>query len=738
MAMMQGMRLRPPRSWRPLVPAALVLGLASPATANTFDAATGKLHLDASAALAVSFDDAASIPADLDATFFHAGGGEQAADFVANPDGLEGTGALAFGGTAIEGRFDLTSLGEMLTGRRVALTLWQQAQGTRAQVLIEWRVPDPQGDPEGGLTIGAITLLPTGRATDDGWVEYGSGPFDYAAAGVLPPHRLTLRDVQHIGDELMAYATADTQARVWLDALEIVDLGPALVPTGTCTAYSEATDCGPEGLCVLGRCVDGAIAEGPVPQDESIRNDYLTRRLNEFKYYQGGRIPQAKLPEFEAIVDAVRDEPTTATFWPEIQRGSETLLDGHTSPPSLRYGQSRNLGVCIHLGDADLLPDGGSAPLVFNITEQNPVATALQEGDALVAIDGQPPLAWAEQVHRHIRYNGDPAGYEMVAMRYLLRGAVQTGATLTFHRCPYVGPGTPAPCTANEVQVITLDLATLLGDPAWSQSLPDWYADDIECDFRFRRATNDSDVRDYDYAGFADEGNIRTLIINGVPNYYGSESWWQTVYDALGIPPTHFILDQRKGRGGVITAVDFLMSLMGQPQDFSHMRIVPWLERELNSSLWTTLTTCSSPWWLPDECGGYMNWVFGQEANVGVDLWVAGQIPVAVLNTFDVSGNDYTSKLATYRSAPTRIFAPAPTYGAFGPINRLPLHFDEPRGGSVQVFDTVFMQASQDPIGEFETAKGVPPDQVVLQKQSDAVQGIDTLIETAKQWLATQ
>ncbi|MBW2455730.1 MAG: hypothetical protein JRI68_14530 [Deltaproteobacteria bacterium] len=734
------MRLRLPAALPGLALLALGIGLARPSAAATFDEATGKLHLDADAALAISFDDAASVPADFEATFFHAVGGEQEVDYVANPDGLEGQGALSFGGTAVEGRFDLSSLGEELGGRRVELTVWQQPQGTRAQILIEWKVPDPGGDPEAGVVIGAITLLPTGRATDDGWIEFGSGPFDFAAAGTMGPQRLVLRDVQHIGDELIAYATPDATARVLLDALEIRDLGPALVPTGPCTAFDEATDCGPEGLCALGRCVDGAIVGGPVPQNESIRNDYLTRRLNEFKFYQGGRIPQANMPEFEAVVDGLRDSPTAATFWAEIERGSEKLWDGHTSPPSLRYGplQSVNLGVCLHLGEADLLPGGGSAPLVFNLTSQNPFAAALQEGDVLVAIDGQPPMQWAAQVHRHIRYNGDPAGYEMVAMRYLLRGATQTGATLTFHRCPYVGPGTPTSCTANEVEIITLDLGAMLGQPAWSQTLPDWYTDDVECDFRFRRAVNDSNVREYDYAGFADEGQVRTLIINGVPPYYGSEGWWQTVYDALEIPPTHFILDQRKGRGGVINAVDFLMALMSEPQDFSHMRIVPWLDRELDSSLWTSLTTCSSPWWLPDQCGGYLQWVFGEEANSSVDLWVAGTMPVAVLNTFDVSGNDFTSKLATYRSGPTRIFAPAPTYGAFGPINRLPIHFDEPRGGTVQVFDTVFMKASQDPIGDFETSKGVAPDQVVLQKQSDAVQGIDTLIEAAKQWLATQ
>ncbi|RLB61337.1 MAG: hypothetical protein DRI90_11625, partial [Deltaproteobacteria bacterium] len=587
---------------------------------------------------------------------------------------------------------------------------------------------------------GVVTLLPTGRATDDGWIELGSGPFDFAAAGTMGPAHLTFRDVQHINEDIMSYATADPQARVLLDALEIRDLGPALVPTTTCTAFDEASDCGPEGLCALGRCVDGAIVAGPMPQTASLRNDYLTRRLNEFKMYQGGRTPQDNMPKFEAIVDELRDNATAATFWPEIQRGSEELWDGHTSPPTLSYGPhaATNLGICVHLGEADLLPGGGPAPMFFEATSTNPVAAALQDGDVLVAIDGQPPFQWADRVQRLIRYNGDPGGYQMMAAAALVKAATQTGATLTFHRCPYGGSGPPTACNPNEVVIVTLDLAALLGDPVWLGTLPPWAADDEECDFRFRRATGDADVREYDYAGFADEGSVRTLIINGVPFYYTAEAWWQTVHDALGTPPTHFILDQRKGRGGVINAVDFLMGLLGKPQDFSHMRIVPWLDRELDQTLWTAFLTCSSPWYVPDECGGYMEWVFGQEANVEVDLWVAGDIPVAVLNSFDVSGNDFTSKLATYRSGPTRIFGPAPTYGAFGPINRLPIHLDEPSGGSVQVFDTIFMQASQDPLGDFETSKGVPPDQVVMQRQSDAVQGIDTLIEAAKQWLATQ
>jgi hypothetical protein len=134
-------------------------------------------------------------------------------------------------------------------------------------------------------------------------------------------------------------------------------------------------------------------------------------------------------------------------------------------------------------------------------------------------------------------------------------------------------------------------------------------------------------------------------------------------------------------------------------------------------------------------CGGAWRWVLSAESERAITPGVAADTRLAILNSYDVSGNDYTSRILSYRSGPTLIFGPAPSFGAFGPINNLPPHLGELSGGSLQHHDTLFLVATDDPTEEFATGIGVAPDVVVLQRQSDAVQGVDTMIEAARAWL---
>lgn len=724
------MRPSNPLLYLAAVVAALGVWPPRPATAATFDETTGQLRLGP-AAFSISFDDPQSIPPELGAEFFDEWEQPLDPEFVTDPNGLEGAGALSFGGVFEVASFDLTPLWSELSGRRVELRIWQRPLGTRASVHLLWG-QGPLTGPDEGLLLGMAPVLPTGRATDDGWVEYSTGPFDFAAGGVFGPAQLLMADVQPTSQGREDYAWRDPTARVLIDALEIVDLGPAVVPDASCNMLDEADRCGPLGVCQFGRCVDGAIVNGPVPQTESIRHDYLTRRINEYAFYEGGRLPQDHMVELQAVLDGLRSDSSAATFWPGIKRGIEKLWDGHAFQPTMSWGPyaATNLGICVHLGHADLLPTGGTAPLVFEVTGTNPAADLLQEGDVLVAIDGKPPYVWANAAKRLIRYNGDPEGFAMVVAPGLVRAAVQAAATLTFERCPYTGPGLPTPCATDELETITVDLGELFGQRLWSDMLPTWYDDEEECDYRFRRELTEENIKDYDYAGAADDGPIRTLIINGVPSYWETPQWFTTVGQALEPPPQYLIVDQRTGHGGDVTTVDFMMGMLVLPEDFHRMELLPSFDRPLDEALWDALSSCQGY-----DCGGYFRWPLGGFVQLGTSRGVAGSIRVAVLNAFDVSGNDYTSKLFTYRSAETRIYSAAPSYGAFGPISSLPVHMDEVIGGSVQVYDTIFVAQPQDPLVDFTTGTGVAPDTVVWQRQSDAVQGIDTAIAAAKQWL---
>ena len=134
------------------------------------------------------------------------------------------------------------------------------------------------------------------------------------------------------------------------------------------------------------------------------------------------------------------------------------------------------------------------------------------------------------------------------------------------------------------------------------------------------------------------------------------------------------------------------------------------------------------------DCGNSFRWVLGDVAG-GTRGNAAGS-KLAVLNSVDVSGNDYLSRLITERAeGETRIFGPSDTFGAFGVIWSLAGHVGEFSGGSFQVHDTLFLQSVSDTNTDFVTSFGIPVDEVVRQKQSDAVLGKDTLIEAARAWL---
>src|SRR5262249_23574842 len=148
------------------------------------------------------------------------------------------------------------------------------------------------------------TFLPTGNVTDDGWEEWSTGPVDWQWGGVFAPIQLTMMDQQ-----INAYyggATYDTEAYALVDALHVNDLGDAAVPPSSCTLVNEATGCGDDGVCQLGRCVDGAQRMGAnAPLNKGAREDYLNRRLFEVDHFEGGRVPQQQVADVRAALEGI-------------------------------------------------------------------------------------------------------------------------------------------------------------------------------------------------------------------------------------------------------------------------------------------------------------------------------------------------------------------------------------------------------------------------------------------------
>lgn len=707
------------------------LALASAAHAGGFDASSGKVTLEG-AAFALSFDDASELE-DRQVTGYDAFTGDEldAADVAERliddeAQALEGTGALALGGDVNYLTLDLAGLDE-LVGRRVEVRLWQQPQGARMTPSLSWTA----GDGNDAAYLGTVTFQPTGEVTSDGWQEWTSGPLDFAWGGVLAPATL------YFVDETIAgayYGLAENpSARALVDALVIEDLGAALVPVSTCTLPTEASDCGSGGLCHLGRCVDAAVRAGQPLLDEGLRADYLDRRVFEVAAFEGGRAPSARAGEVAQALEVLRSAAGAASFWPAFAEAYTLLVDGHASGPMSAYPAYQNAGVCVHLGKADLLPGAPEVPLVFQ-PGATAIGASLQAGDALVRIDGMPVAEWAALAGRLIQHPGDPAGRDVVIAPQIFVAALDAGAVVTFERCAQ-----ETPCSASEVEEIDLDLRALVGDPLIEGAPVVGYADIATCDYRFVRpvpSTARSANTDYAFAGHVDEGDVRFLVINGVPQQYGEggQEWFDAIDAATADAPAKLVLDERTGNGGGVDAVDWLAAILSAEGDWFAMDFLPGFEGEDLAAPRAAVVACSeSDQGWGTGCGNGFRWPFGETA--GNKLGQAANSKLAVVIGLDVSGNDYLTKLLRERSGETRVFGAGATWGAFGVIWPMAAHTGELSGGSLQVQDTLFMRSDSDANTDFPTSTGERPDEIVLQTQSDARLGRDTALEAARAWL---
>lgn len=711
--------------------AALFALQASKAHAAHFDERRGVMDLSGSA-LAFGFEAHESL--DVFAAFDADGNTVSASDLalLRVGTGIEGTSAIALGGPVAEGALILPAFPSVayLRGRRVEIRFWQRAHGQQFAAHVVWAASHTE-------PLADLPFQLTGRGTDDGWNEWTSGPIDFSLGGEIDPAYIYLASNMH--DWTQATGDDDPSALTWIDAISVEDLGPASVPSSTCNLSTEAAICGEAGACMLGRCVDATASDGPMFINPTMRSDYLARRSFELAHLEGGRHGAAELPSVRAALSALAQETSSARYQTALSAALARLEDGHLSPPISRYPAQRATGICVHLGEGDMLPEGGQYPLVFATSATSEIARQVEIGDALVSIDGMSVAEYSDAARRYIAYFGDADARAVVTAPMVLNAAATIGSVLRFAR-PTCAPRTPVQhCAPDEVTFIDIDLGQAEAS-AWQGSSPGWLADDITCDYRFHRAFAEPAGTQYAFAGSQDEDGIRTLQINGVPSGYSraGRRWFQAVTDALSSSPERLILDQRTGYGGGIDAVDHLMSYLVGPQDFDRMALITQTAQPIDEPMLRRLQSCASQasteggW---NDCGNFIDWQLGG----GEQTAAAETSRLAILVGFDISGNDYVTKLATYRrTGATRIFGGAPTAGAFGVIWSLPAVGYELSGGSIQVQDTIFRDAYLDRNLEFQTSTGVAPHELVLQRQSDAIRDIDTVVQAATAWLRAE
>jgi hypothetical protein len=108
---------------------------------------------------------------------------------------------------------------------------------------------------------------------------------------------------------------------------------------------------------------------------------------------------------------------------------------------------------------------------------------------------------------------------------------------------------------------------------------------------------------------------------------------------------------------------------------------------------------------------------------------------VAWLQAADVSANDYLAALVQGR-ANQRVFGPGPTSGSYGTISSIAPLLLGWHGGSIQMTDSLWADTPTSLANQsFRSGVGVPPDEVVAQKMSDAMNNIDTMLAAARAWL---
>lgn len=694
----------------------MVSGLAWEAAATDFDASSGKVVAQSGDYL-YRFDEyfptlelygvsGPILESDARARFLHN-----------EAKAIEGSGAVRLGGTMAFGWLPIVSAGRFF-GRRVEMRLWQRPEGAQLYAELYWAI-GPRGG-EGALT-GRLMFQPTGRATDDGWEEWSSGPVDFAMGGTLNPGWVFLEVPEALFD-------SDGAPTVLLDAFSIHDLGPAAVPPVACSVLNEDQRCGQDGLCLLGRCVDAAPLVGPLPFSASQRQYYLARTRAQFRHFEGGRGPLRNLAAFEEQLLALERATAAKVFRAGLEEAVNALGDGHAQAPGVGPGFLFPSTVCVELGRADLLPGAPLAPLITSISPGVPWTRGLAPGDALTAIDGLPVPEWRARAKSRLAYQGDEAGRDYATTQALLEAAIGSGAVLELSRCRPL-PG-EASCPPERVEKLKVDIG-LAEAGVWNGGALPWsFTDTAGCDHRFISPVSGGDRSDYTYAETEERGGIRYLAINGTPD---DEHWNSSVSLAFSGTSSRVLLDQRTGFGGAKEAIDLIAAAVLAPEELYDIVDVPQLgvSIEVAQAAFPECKVKEVP-----ACELFDSWDIGSSSMTQATRGHAKDARIAVLNGYDVSGNDYVARVFEHRDpARTRIFGAVPTVGAYGVIFPLPSLPGERAGGSLQVSDAAFLRHPGEAWTGFITGTGVAPQEVVLQLQSDILLGVDTPLAAAERWL---
>ncbi len=719
-----------------------VLACSEAHAASTFDEATAKLSLPKDAARTWDFETGAALVGASFAEWTVDGGapsvslaplasaGDAEALLVAgDADHVEGNRALR-----LSGRRGLVlsdaALFDGLAKGKMEVTLWARADGTTPQVSVIYD-RDVESAIGSRTPFASVRAVPTGRETSDGWAELSTGPIDASVWGV--PARAIL--------VMPSYYAVDKDAFV-IDALDVRRVDGKPMEAKACTTQNVGAVCGDDGDCMFGRCVASTFTWGVLPE-AAHRSEIAERWVHWSTRLMGDRnaaaIGLAKLtPDARALAKVSR---SSREFFGGMNRLVNELRDNHTSfgspanyssfAPQVLYGTSSGLGACFGVVDKDIM-GGGRGFAVFRATSGTPLTgKKLERGDVIVSIDGRDPKEWVDDVwHTSARtLPNDPTSDWGSAAVDLSTLITVRANTVTVARCASADA-----CDADHREVFTLDVAS----KAYQAVVADagGNGESFACSARFTDAVErlaqpgrgEDAVSTQTGAG----GETRVQF----DGFVGRGTWQSTMTSVFSARPAAVVMDARMGHGGYYQTVEHLFHLLRGTSDPMGVFSVGRGSYDEADPAWLLdqYRECTTS--RGDQWSCFVGNANGFFANVADPP--GKETKIAWLNTYDVSANDFMPRLLKGRAG-FRVFAPHATAGAFGAISSLPSLYPGWSGGSIQVQDARFA-AGFDGVASarWESGHGVEPDEVVAEKLSDAISGVDTILTAATTWLASQ
>ena len=636
-------------------------------------------------------------------------------------DAVEGAHAIRLGDAYAGLAISDPDLWQSVAASRFEIIMWIRADGTEPSLAVFYD-QDPDIILHTGMAVAPVRAIRTGRETSDGWVEISTGPIDGSVRG-MPVRGVTIMpEIQE----------APTH-RFLVDALEVRKAEGTPTPDIACRQSNVDSVCGATGECLYGRCIADTVVWGPLPS-ATHRHELVERWVHWATHVMGDRQAiDIAFASFTPAARALADEATSARrFFGGMTRLVNELRDNHTSygtplaatnfSPYV-YETSSPLGACFGVVDEDLL-GGARGYAVFRASPKPITGVPLQVGDVVSAIDGEDPDHWLDEnwLRSAATVPNDPAAEPSNRALDLSGLLALRASSVTLLRC-----ASSTVCDAEHRQTVTVDIASTLA-PASLTSTGLVARDEFPCTTRFQDAIPGIAAATSDTVNSVVSPTGTTLI--QFDGFDADESWDTAMKSAFAAAPPTVLIDARIGLGGYLVHVK---TLLDQVRGTSDPLGVISLERLSydRSDPTPAYATCVAGGDDSSSCVG----ATGDSYFESVASPPGRNSKIAWLQAFDVSANDYASRLLKSRPG-LQLFGPHPTSGAFGAREDLPPLVSAWYGGSLQFQDSHFATT---PGGiasaRWESGHGVAPDVVVAQKLSDAIAGVDTILTTAKTWL---